>query len=174
MISLNRRQILTLLFILTIASFAFICGTFARYSSVTAGKSTITAAKWSILVNNVDITKSGNENFEFDLFDELIAPGSSGQYSFDIYNDSDVNAKYTIEFIETNVSNIPIQYSLDGIAWADSMESLNKSSISNVSLIMQTNSSKTLYWRWLEDSENSFLESTSITVSATVTVTQVN
>lgn len=126
--------------LITIIALILVAGTYAKYTSEATGSSTATVAKWLIKLNGKDITLSGsNENLTFNLFDtindtatgkaendvspRMIAPGTMGSFSFDLENDSQVNAEYTIELTLTDDNNeaitLPLQFSLDGKAWGD-------------------------------------------------------
>lgn len=184
-----------------------ISGTFAKYTSTASGNDTATVAKWSFKVNDKEIAVTGNnETVTFDLFTTIndtdgksetdvtgikkIAPGTSGSFAMKMQNDSEVTAEYSITLTETNTGNIPLQYSLDGKTWADSIDALSK--IENKNLAVNGNETQTVYWRWVYEANSSNghagqtnasdtnlgvgaqTSAASVTIAATVTATQVD
>lgn len=160
----------------TMLSACMVGGTFAKYTSSASGSDTATVAKWEINVSNtngdnkVDITE--NPAITFDLFKtvnntgntvaegnvavatgtdtHLIAPGTAGSFALRIENASEVKAKYSIELTETaNTSNVPLQYSVNGTTWKDSIDELEMGALTDVSIDMNAIDTKTVYWRWV-------------------------
>lgn len=140
-----------------------ISGTLAKYTSTTNGTGTATVAKWSMKVNDTDITK--NDVVTFGLFDTVneadteteeenvstgkIAPGTGGSFALKIDNQSEVDAKYSIELTETNTSNVPIQYSMDKTTWTDDLDAINTAQ-TDVDIAKESGSKTvTVYWRWM-------------------------
>lgn len=118
----------------------------------------------------------------------IIAPGTGGKFLMNIENASEVTAEYTIALSQTQ-SNlvedskpIPIEYSLDGTEWKTSIADLNPSAV----LAMGASAEVTVYWRWAfidgtvasRDADDTALgtatDAPSVTVTATITVTQVD
>ena len=127
---------------------------------------------------------------------EIIAPGTSGQFKFSITNDSDVTASYTVTFNEeqkinggTNNENpIPIKYCIKkgdtdlpgDTDWKGSLDSLEG--------LLECNQNQvyTVYWRWAFSDNDAYdtalgiaaatatAEYPYITVGATIHVEQVN
>lgn len=144
-----------------------ISGTFAKYISTTSGNDTATVAKWSFEVNDTEIAvtgtaqavdfklfetinDTGNNADEIDVKDNKIAPGTSGSFALKLENTSEVNAKYTITLDESNSSDIPLQYSLDGATWKDSIAELTTTGLTEQAIDMETGSAThTVYWRWV-------------------------
>ena len=149
----------------TMLSACMVGGTFAKYTSSASGSDTATVAKWSFKVGGTDITTE-SATFTFDLFDTIndkgntadesdvadgkIAPGTAGSFTLKIENASEVKAKYSIELTETaNTSNVPLQYSVDGTTWADSIAELGMGALADKPLNMNATDMKTVYWRWV-------------------------
>lgn len=187
-----------------------ISGTFAKYISTTSGNDTATVAKWSFEVNDTEIAvtgtaqtvdfklfetinDTGNTADEADVKDEKIAPGTSGSFALKLENTSEVNAKYTITLDESNSSDIPLQYSLDGATWKDSIAELTTTGLTEQAIDMETGSAThTVYWRWVyegatDDAHNSQTDITdvalgvaaqttapTVTISASVSAWQVD
>ena len=179
-----------------------ISSTFAKYTSESTGTDSARVAKWDILFGD---GTTMSEKFDFNLFnttyddatspsvkssndDKVIAPGTQGSFAVKITNQSEVKAKYIIEFSVTNTENIPLKFSVDnGTSWTDDLTDLNIADTAAVELGM-TDSDKsatyTVYWKWdYEDTtdnnrdKNDTILGTAgaeIQITATVTATQVD
>lgn len=209
----NRMmRLASVLLVLTLLTTSVISGTFAKYTSTRSGSDVARVAKWSIEVEGTEIGVPGNATVAFDLFstvkdtkgtdeadvkagtdgEHIIAPGTSGSFAIDIANKSEVNAKYTITLTETNTGNIPLQYSVDGTTWVDSVAELTMTALTDQSIAMGTGTAtKTVYWRWVFD-ENvddqtvhagqtdvtdtalGYAGTAQVTIEAAITVTQVD
>ncbi|MBQ4559616.1 MAG: hypothetical protein IJA54_04740 [Tyzzerella sp.] len=188
-----------------------ISGTFAKYVSDATNSDTARVAKWSIEVEGEEIGVAGDPVVAFDLFEtvkdtagadeadvkvgtgdeHIIAPGTSGSFAIDIANKSEVNAKYTIALEETNTGNIPLQYSVDGTTWKDSIAELVMTDLTNQDIAMGTGTAtETVHWRWVfegttpgahagqtDETDTALGNATTaatVTIKATITVTQVD
>ena len=183
-----------------ILSLTFVSSTFARYTSTVDGDDTARVAKWSFTyTQNAQNDKIGagqdDENYKviFDLFNTIkdsdgadddadvendndtaiIAPGTSGSFTFSLKNDSEVTAEYHIHFTETNNNDIPLQYSLDGTNWFNSLADLEAAPAYkepnrgekprlddatgaaelHATLPMTEDDTLTVYWRWQYQSD---------------------
>lgn len=171
-----------------------ISSTMAKYTSAATGSDTATVAKWSVKVNGGEIAVSPAATVDFGLFDTVkdsngtdeetdvatgkIAPGTSGEFTLTIENSSEVNAQYAINFTVTNDANIPLEFSADGTEWKTSLEGVTDT------IAMSATATKTIYWRWAfeqtdvatGDAADTALgiAAPTVTVSATITATQVN
>ena len=161
----NRTMKLAcVLLALVIMTSCFVGGTFAKYTSTTTGSGTATVAKWSFTVNGSEfatteastltfnlfdtINDTGNTEDEADVADGKIAPGTAGSFALVVKNTSEVNAKYTITLTETNTSNVPLQYSVDGNTWVDSVTELTMDSLTDVAIAQDGEATVTVYWKW--------------------------
>lgn len=168
----NRMmRLASVLLVCVLLTTSVISGTFAKYISTASGSDTARVAKWDIEVEDtklgVDnativfdlfstINDTGNTADETDVADDLIAPGTAGSFEIDISNKSEVNAKYTIKLTEWNDNAIPLQYSVDGTNWEDSVADLTMTALTDVAIPMSTGSAnQTVYWRWVFDNEES-------------------
>lgn len=160
-----RNIFVVALVVLTVISMGNVAGTYAKYTSNETGTDTARVAKWDV--------KFGNDaTFAFNLFDtildtdgsaetdvkdgkpteNIIAPGTKGEFSIDITNDSEVNADLIASFKETNASSIPLQYRLtyNGTVgnWEDSIEDLELPT--NTYLPFGTGNTGTIKieWQW--------------------------
>lgn len=176
-----------------------ISGTFAKYVSTATGSDTARVAKWAFNVEGENIAQTNT--FVFDLFnytdsnvdvngagdgEKVIAPGTSGSFVIDLTNNSEVVATYAIDFAQvktasTNGNVIPIQYSLNTTDWYDSIDSIDIPA--GTALGMNGgNTTVTVYWRWVFDGLDNvdtdlgqdYVNVANVTVSATVTATQVD
>ena len=162
--------------LLTMITLILVSGTYSKYTSSTEGSDNVKVAKWSILVNNKDIANATAQTLTFDLFDtindtldhnaegdvatDLIAPGVAGEFGIDITNQSEVTAKYAIEYRVTNTSSIPIEFSTDGgSTWKASADVANlnvaaydhndgSDASKSTELAINGTKSITVKWRW--------------------------
>lgn len=157
----------SVLLIMALLSTCVIFGTFAKYTSSAQGDSAIKVASWSIIANGDQIAVDGTEpELKFNLFETVmdsdgsaendvvtgkIAPGTSGAFTLEVVNKSEVTAD--ISFIMTpdeNSGNLPIQFNATGAesGWTTSLEKL--ASDMNTRLAMNGGSKDiTVQWRWL-------------------------
>lgn len=183
-----------------------ISGTFAKYVSQANGFDTARVAKWEITLEGEKLVAAGSaDTVAFELFDytdsnvdvdgaadnaQVIAPGTSGSFQFDLVNNSEVNAQYTISFTEQNDYNIPLQYSVDGTTWKDSIAELAMAELTDQAIAMNGGTeNRTIYWRWVFEGTTSGAHAgqtdandtalglggtASVTIYATVVVEQVD
>ena len=179
------------LFIAMIAVIA-VSGTYAKYTTKFEGTDTATIAKWDVSVTgmsgtSIDLFKTikdtGGSADETDVASaKMIAPGTSGSFNIVLTNASDVPAKYTIAFEETNPLGANIVYSVNGTDCA----SLSACGIDETDIAM-TNGTATIpvAWRWVYDDDNDVQDTTvgtnaktasdrTVTVKVTLNVTQVD
>lgn len=164
----NRTlRVSALLLALTLITTCFVGGTFAKYTSSTTGDDTATVAKWSFKVNDTEFATTTAKTLTFNLFDtindtnntadetdvadNLIAPGTAGSFALVVKNDSEVNAKYTVELTETNAKDVPLQYSVDGNTWKDSIAELSMEDLTDQPINARIVKLVTVYWRWVFD-----------------------
>lgn len=150
--------------LVAVLSLTFVSNTFAKYTSTVTGSDSARVAKWAF--GGVDLT---NSEVTFDLFntnytdanvdvdgdgDEVvIAPGTTGSFNFTVSNLSEVNALYTIVFEEVD-NNIPLQFSLNGTNWVNSIEDLDND-LANKTINMGDAPSYTVHWRWVFEGSTS-------------------
>ena len=167
----KTMRIAVLMLALSLLTCCFVGSTFAKYTSEATGSSTATVAKWSFTVEGKEIAVQPSTTFTFDLFstindtgntadetdvaDGKIAPGTAGSFELNVANTSEVNASYVITLTETNASNVPLQYSVNGTTWFDSMEALmadvtSANALKSDSIAMATGTAAhTVHWRWV-------------------------
>ena len=146
---------------LTMIALILVAGTYAKYTSTGNGSDSVKVAKWSFKVGDKDIT-TAEESFTFDLFKtikdsdgnanetdvkagKIIAPGTSGEFSFDVENTSEVNAKYSLSYTVTNDRNIPVEFSVDDGPWVSALDSKN---VTDKAIAMGVKETINVKWRW--------------------------
>ena len=200
----KRLSILAVLVLAITVTAYSVSGTYAKYTSEATGTSSARVAKWSFTVGDANITTANN--FTFDLFKtvldnkttdaepaaetdvkageskNIIAPGTSGKFAMVLTNNSEVNAKYSIDYSVSNAAGIPVEFSLDGTNWKSNINDLDVADKD----INMTNGTETVtvYWRWVYEADRDAADTDlgvaavtgdqEITVSAKVTATQVD
>lgn len=188
--------------LITIVAIVLVSGTYAKYTSKASGEATATVAKWQIKANGTDITvddakitfdlfktinDTGNTAEETDVANKKIAPGTAGKFDLKIDNLSEVTAEYSIDFVLTNSSNIPIEFSTNGTDWTTTLSTIN--STDNLNAFTGTDpdtadtDTVTIQWRWAFNG-NDVTDTTlgiaaqttapTVKVTATLTATQVD
>ncbi len=202
---MKKMTLLTGLVAAVVATAYSVSGTYARYTSTFEGSDSARVAKWAFSINDENVT--ANNNFTFDLFktindtkdgqdetdvakgngENIIAPGTQGEFEIVLANASEVNAKYSINYTVGNISNIPVEFSLDGNNWVSDMTQLN---VTDEDINMNGGEATiNVYWKWTfergteeadKETNNTFdttlgIDGTAtITVTATITATQVD
>lgn len=172
MIKGKKYLALALLSVTALGSY-FVSTTYAKYTSQATGVGVATAAKWSFKVGGKDITRdsatfnlldtmydSDMESEEEDVVEGKIAPGMGGYINLDVENDSDVKAKYTLNF--TNNSDLPLTYGYydsedDEIKWGSPLsELLEEQSIGEPNIEIESGQvdSYEIYWKWDFDADD--------------------
>lgn len=196
----NMMRIASVLLVAVLLSTCVISGTFAKYTSESTGTDTARVAKWDFTIGGTDITTS--ETFTFDLFttaytesnvdkdgngtEVVIAPGTTGSATVALTNNSEVSAKYTVNF-SAEENGVPLQWSVDGTTWKNDISELD---IAATDIAMNNGSATiTIHWKWAFESDavvgndqSDVIDTTlgtaetlaTVTFSAKVTVTQVD
>lgn len=174
----NRLFILGIVTVLVaLLSLTLVSGTFAKYTSQATGSDSARVAKWSIKVGTTEIANATPQTIIFDLFntvkdtagadeadvkvgsgETIVAPGTSGNFELVLTNESEVTAQLAlaVDPAETD-NNIPLQFSVDGTNWKDSLAlALADVAVADLKLGFTGNSSalptsKTVnvQWRWV-------------------------
>lgn len=158
-------RLLILLLLLLLIAVLLGVNTYAKYKVAKSGNDVATVAKWSIKVGDANITQE--ETIKFDLFktikdtdgsDEtdvakvdgkkLIAPGTNGNFSMKVKNESEVKAKYKMTYNVQNTSNIPLEFSTNGTDWTNDINTINNSADYTELGIGAEGNSTAVYWRW--------------------------
>ena len=197
---MKKMSIFAMLLAAVVVTSYSVSGTYAKYTSKATGTDSARVAKWSFTVGDKDIATT--DTFTFDLFnttytnvksansDNVIAPGTEGSFDIVLTNESEVTAKYEIDYEVTNTANIPVEFSIDGgQIWTTSLADVAASEATT----MNPDSSEAtikVQWRWAfegtgsenfktaqtdeTDTEFGKAAASTITVSAKVTATQVD
>lgn len=212
---MKKRSIIAVLCILVLATSCFVGSTFAKYTSTVEGDSTGVVATWKFtdqkatdVTSNIVKTNGQNGEVVFDLFaasaivdtvdgatdgdvdDGVIAPGTRGQFSFNVKNESQVDATYAITFNVENANNLKLVYSLTGAdgSWKANIADLYDTDTNGDStndavggnIDMNGSLTQTVYWMWAYDNSDDTNETdaaingASVTVTATVVFVQVD
>ena len=159
------KMILITLLIAMIA-LVLVSATYAKYTSSTSGSDTARVAKWSFKVGGTDIV--ANDSFTFNLFDtikdsngtdpetdvvstngdKVIAPGTSGNFSLVLKNESETSAKYGITYTVTNTANIPVEFSTDGINWKNTLTNVEANDTNTKLEAKNGTATVNIQWRW--------------------------
>jgi len=153
--------------LVAVLSLTFVSSTFAKYTSTVNGSDSARVAKWDFQFNSTDFdldsVEDAAEEITFNLFNTLtsesnvsktdgtiIAPGTSGSFTFKISNLSEVTAQYALDYSAVNTANIPVEYSLDESTWSKDINSLDVTASDATKLAYLTGESAniTVYWRW--------------------------
>ena len=162
----NRMmRVAVMLLALTLMTSCFVGGTFAKYVSTASGSDTATVADWNIQFKANDgagqqlqytnavtvdlfatIKDSNGSDNETDISSgRLIAPGTSGSFKFSIENDSEVTARYKIDYTVTESVDIPIEFSVDhGTNWVNNLADVDWQELAIGSGAVEV----TIQWRW--------------------------
>ena len=138
-----------------------VSGTYAKYTTTFTGSDTATVAKFKVSSNTTaetfDLFKTAKEvdgtTADAEVVNGKVAPGTGGKFDIQLTNDSEVKVHYAISLKETNESNIPIEYSLDGTTYVTAE---NFASVSADDLAIGSTTQKvSVYWRWAFEGKDS-------------------
>ena len=141
-----------------------VSGTYAKYTTKFTGSDTATVAKFKVSSNTTaetfDLFKTAKEvdgtTADAEVVNGKVAPGTGGKFDIQLTNDSEVKVHYAISLKETNESNIPIEYSLDGTTY---VTAANFASVSADDLAIGSTTQQTktvsVYWRWAFEGKDS-------------------
>ena len=185
----KMMRIASVLLVAVLLTTCVISGTFAKYTTTSTAEATAKIAKWQI-----DFTKKDGETqeFTFDLFatvndtlngndetdvaDERIAPGTEGSFKIEFTNNSEVNVQYFMESFtisEGAPADLKFCTTEDGtyVAASAFAATINKTTVN-----MNNKGELTVYWMWDfgEDRVDNAYSALDVTVTAKVTVEQVD
>lgn len=153
----KKITLIILLLLLVLVSSAFI-GTLTKYMTSVETKDSAEVAKFGLNIpNSIALFSDSYSNVKADSAGrKIIAPGTSGQYQFEVEGTSEV-AYIVSADIQLNYSSNwndyePLQFSIDGETWTDFsvfQENLTTALESEEMAPNQAYSStQTIYWRW--------------------------
>jgi hypothetical protein len=114
--------------VMSVITLSLVSGTFAKYTRGVTGSETIRAAKFAfdLYDGTGHFTETQTEEAAFNIFHytddgvygngtnttEFIAPGTTGTFSLDVSNLSEVDVGVTFGLAENNADNIPVYYTI--------------------------------------------------------------
>lgn len=168
-----------------------ISGTFAKYVSTVEGSDSARVAKWEFTFGGNTLAQTND--FSFDLFStvmdsngtdaetdiaatdgSIIAPGTSGSFSIDLVNSSEVNAQYKVDFT-TVTAGVPLEFNVNNNGWTSTL-----TDIDFVAIDMDETATISVQWRWVfngdatVDTTLGLAGTATPSVNAVVTVEQVD
>ena len=186
----NRLFILGIFTVMVaLVSLSLVSGTWAKYTSTVSGTDTAKVAKWAWTYNGTALTASpsaltfnlletrydnDHASNEEDVKAGLIAPGTSGSFTLEFVNNSEVTANYAVSFV-VNENGVPLEWSTDGSTWSTDL-----ANIAATKLTMEGgNKTETIHWRWAFDGDDAVdtglgFTTPEISVTVNVTFTQVD
>ena len=154
----NKKTILIALLVFAVAISSVFIGTLAKYVVSTTGSDEAVVAKFELNIpNTINLFSESYTNAKSDEEGKrIIAPGTSGQYSFEVTGVSEVayrvNANVSATYSEGWDGYKPLRFSIDGSKWTD-LEDFNVNlSGALASEVMAPgeaySSEQTIYWEW--------------------------
>ena len=163
---LNKKTIISVLLVLCCATMCFVGGTFAKYTSTISATDSVRVAKWDISATDtldgaftktnaaeVDLFKTYTDaNVDVNGLDDasfVIAPGTTGTITFDLANNSEVNAQYTIDYT-VDEDGVPLQWKVGDGEWAEDLADVTAA----VAINMGAEETITISWKWVFDGDD--------------------
>ena len=118
----NRMmRLASILLVCVLLSTSVISGTFAKYTSDVTVTDTAKVAKWDIKLDGGPFTKA--TTFDFmetwtnsvntggqSVKANLLAPGTNGSFTLDVTNNSEVDARFKVNFDFSKLAALPLTY----------------------------------------------------------------
>lgn len=156
---MKKKMSLLAVLLMAVAVTAYsVSGTYAKYTSSATASDSARVAKWDIDFNTLD---TDDHTFTFNLFEtvldsdgvstethigasDIIAPGTSGEFTMSLQNKSEVYANYSIDYTVTNTNNIPVLFSVNGgDTWTSDLADVADTPLDN-----QNATEITVQWKW--------------------------
>ena len=154
----KRKTLLIALLVLSVVATGALIGTLAKYVRTGNVADDAVAAKFGLNVPTaIDLFSDVYENVEADVKGKkIIAPGTSGQYTFQVTGTSEVaytvSANIAVTYSEEWDGYAPLKFSINGTNWTDLEEFKTNLSNALASEIMQPGdayaNTQTIYWKW--------------------------
>ena len=154
----NRKIVFIVLLILAVAITGTLNGTLAKYLTSNEGSDDAVAAKFGLNVpNTINLFSDSYTNVKADVDGKkIIAPGTTGQYKFEVTGYSEVayqvSANIAVAYSEEWNGYAPLEFSINGTTWTN-LEDF-KTNLSNA-LASKTMApgeeyanAQTIYWKW--------------------------
>ena len=154
----NRKSILIALLILSVVATCAFIGTLAKYITSGTVSDDAVVAKFGLDVpETINLFSDSYTNVKADVDGKkIIAPGTTGQYTFEVTGTSEVaykvSANITVTYFEEWDGYAPLEFSVNGTTWTD-LETF-KANLSNAlaSEVMapgeEYTNTQTIYWQW--------------------------
>ena len=136
-----------------------ISGTFAKYTSKVEGTDAARVAEFTVdsTVDEIDIfavskiydtkdnadftVKADDTDVANGTTDGIIAPGTWGEFTFEVTDASEVTVNYAIDYT-VNEAGVPLQWSVDGGAtWTEDLADVSAT-------VLNASASITVMWKW--------------------------
>jgi len=193
----NRNRALFVLLLLSVVATSAFIGTLAKYVTLREVSDDAVVAKFRLDVpNTINLFSDSYTNVKADVDGKkIIAPGTTGQYRFEVTGTSEVayqvSANIIVTYSEGWNGYAPLEFSINGTNWTDLTDF--KENLSNA-LASETMApgegyanTQTIYWKWpfyvsdeedIRDTEMGVAAATGtapkVTVSIEVTATQID
>ena len=145
----TKILVLLIVFLLLIAS--AVGYTISKYVSANSQTYTARVAKWDVSAQkastSLDLFSYASANVATSGTENIIAPGATGSFSYDLTNNSEVAATYAVVY-NANEAGVYLQWSVDGTTWTD-----NLSDITTTEIAMGATVTKVIYWKWAFEAE---------------------
>lgn len=151
------KRLIVLLLCSTLITAHFTSGTYAKYTSSMETTDSARAARWGINVENeVDLFKDSVINGNSTNEDNIIAPGTSGEYTFVISGTAETAYKIDIDAELEDYTGGRIHYYWDGeeMPTGDDLVSVLETALSNNKVyapgcdLENTQGKHTIGWKW--------------------------
>ena len=193
----SRKKVLIMLLILSVVATSAFIGTLAKYMTSGTVSDEAVVAKFGLNVpGTIDLFSDSYTNVKADTDGKkIIAPGTTGQYTFVVTGTSEVaykvSADITVTYSEEWNGYAPLEFSVNGTSWTnltDFKENLGNALASEtIAPGEEYKSTQTIYWRWpfyvsdekdISDTEMGVSAATEtapkVTVSIEVTAAQID
>ena len=154
----SRKTMLIALLVLSIVITGAFIGTLAKYVTSSTVSDEAAVAKFGLNIpNTVNLFSDSYTNVQADPEGKkIIAPGTSGQYEFEVTGTSEVaykvSADITVTYSEEWGEYKPLEFSIDGTTWTSLEQFKEDLSTALESEILAPNvtytNSQTIYWSW--------------------------
>ena len=154
----NKKRLLIVLLALLVAVTGAFIGTLSKYSTSKTGSDDAAVAKFGLNIpNTINLFSDSYTNVDADIDGKkIIAPGTSGEYAFEVTGTSEVaykvSAGITVAYSTEWNGYEPLEFSVDGENWTGSEAFKTNLSERLESKTMNPNedyaSTQTIYWRW--------------------------
>ena len=154
----NKKTLLVALLLLAVVATGAFVGTLARYAASGTVTDEAVVAKFGLNIpNTISLFSETYPNVESDTEGKnVIAPGTSGEYNFEVTGTSEVaykvTATVTVTYSEEWDGYEPLEFSINGLNWTNLADF--KTNLSNAleSETMDPGaayaSTQTIYWQW--------------------------